>query len=182
MEKTCAQCGIQFHSRASRTKYCSQACYHKSKENPDARYHPQQRTCQVCGKEFTFKWQGTTAHKGLYCSRDCSSIGRKGQVPDQLGEKHWNWKGGRHLRKRDGYVVVQLRDENGARPWQLEHRLVMAEHLGRPLLPTETVHHINGDKADNRIENLEVWNSRHPRGQRVQDLVAFAKEILELYG
>lgn len=61
-------------------------------------------------------------------------------------------------------------------------RLVMEEMLGRKLLPNETVHHRNGDKLDDRPENLELWASRHPKGQRVSDLVAFAEEILELYG
>jgi len=62
-----------------------------------------------------------------------------------------------------------------------QHHLVMERHLGRLLLPGENVHHRNGDRSDNRIENLELWVSHQPSGQRVEDLLEWAHEIISRY-
>lgn len=82
----------------------------------------------------------------------------------------------------EGYVRVKMAHPRASRGWVLEHIPVMESLLGRPLLPGEEVHHINGQRGDNRPENLELWVVRQPKGQRPEDLVEWAREILILYG
>jgi hypothetical protein len=94
---------------------------------------------------------------------------------------------GRQLTKQ-GYVKLYVEDgdrrylRNPDSRYELEHVLVMSRSLRRPLLPEETVHHKNGERSDNRLDNLELWSSAHPPGQRVEDKVKWAREILSLYG
>lgn len=103
--------------------------------------------------------------------------------------RHSDPTGGKHLRRhgekmitRDGYVRVIAKGNPKAKSGRVaEHRLVMEKMLGRELLPTETIHHKNGVRHDNRPENLELWISSHPPGQRPKDMVAWAKQILEIY-
>lgn len=62
-----------------------------------------------------------------------------------------------------------------------EHVFVMSEYLCRPIKKGETIHHKNGIRDDNRIENLELWSTAQPYGQRVEDKITWCKEFLAAY-
>lgn len=79
------------------------------------------------------------------------------------------WRGGR-IRLGEGYVGIHVDKDDPLRVmatklgYCMEHRLVMARALGRPLHKHETVHHINGDRTDNRLENLQLRFTKHGKG------------------
>ena len=105
--------------------------------------------CEVCGLA---RWVSVTKHKPSHTvCRRCSRIGKK--------LKH---RDGSLYRRADGYLAVYVEKEDFyssmrmATGYVLEHRLIMAQHLGRCLQSWESVHHKNGIKDDNRIENLEL--------------------------
>lgn len=97
--------------------------------------------------------------------------------PVELLQAEW---GNARFMDYQGYWRVSVPDEfasmRDSRGRCFEHRLVMAQHLGRPLREFENVHHLNGDRGDNRIENLELWTVPQTCGQRPEDLARWVVE------
>lgn len=126
--------------------------------------------CRKCGIDFFTFWR-----LRKYCSRSCFGA-------DHKRESSSNWNGGKYSAS-NGYVYVRIADYTGGYKsgLVLEHRYVMEKHLGRQLLSNENIHHKNGDRSDNRIENLEMWVKPQPQGQRLFDKIHDAAKLSLLY-
>ena len=126
-------------------------------------------TCIIEGCPSNYVPQGS-----LYCSAHLQRKRGVTNLPMNAPVQRSNPNG--EYKNPNGYVLRW----DGTRSY-LVHRKVMSDYLGRPLRENENVHHINGVRDDNRLENLELWIRPQPAGQRMTDVVAWAEEILETY-
>lgn len=137
-------------------------------------------TCERCKKKFLTNINHRKAQR--FCTRQCGGKGRRREGLKGIAAS--NWQGGRLVER--GYVLLWSPDhpscEKKAKPYVFEHRLVMEKVLGRYLKDNEHVHHRDGQRSNNSESNLELWTTSHPYGQRVEDKVKWAREILKLYG
>ena len=112
---------------------------------------------------------------GKYCSLVCT--GKAASEANRGTGRGW------YIDKFGYRVMNPTRDDRGKQGYaQPEHRAVMEQHLGRKLKMHETVHHKDGDRQNNALDNLELWSTRHGKGQRVSDKIAFCIDFLKDYG
>jgi hypothetical protein len=135
---------------------------------------PLRGTEPLCSVITCDRWH----HAGGLCQTHYKRQLAIGHPDEERPIKEITGEGGISHGYRNVVVPPEQRHLVGGYSWVGEHRLVMALHLGRPLLPEEVVHHRNGNRLDNRIENLELWSTAHPKGQRVEDLLAYCIEML----
>ena len=123
-------------------------------------YDYSDRPCPACGKMFKpnrsqARGMAIGRQKLCYCSPACH---RKHIPVKQSGKNNPHYKGG--VSSSYGYVIVREKGRSPKQPYVGEHILVMEKIIGRRLLPEEVVHHENGNKADNRQENLRLMTRR----------------------
>ena len=165
--KPCRGCQKTFQPTANCHLYCEE-CKPHGKKTPRPRL-----VCAWCDQKFK-----SSGRKWTYYSRRFCSAQHKAEFLQQhqgINARRVNEHGYVEIRVGRGYPGAMT---NG---YMLEHRYLMEQHLGRSLLPHETVHHKHGQRADNRIEELELWSTSQPSGQRVEDKIAWAKWFLGQY-
>jgi len=180
MNIKCKICKKQFKVPKCREKiaiFCSHKCYWKSKKGKAPSNHfkkgnipwnkgKEKATCKICG--IIFNISPYRKNKAKYCSYKCYWKSKKGQrisseTEYKNREENRNWKGGKIKCRNRISILNPTHPFANSMGYILEHRLVAERYIGRYLLPTEIVHHIDFNSLNNNPNNLYIFksNSKH---------------------
>lgn len=198
MEVSCCICNKIHEKKKSlvlrnKNNYCSPECYSKKL------YDNLEVNCMICNKKYIKKM---SVVKNSYCSDKCRTKAYYIKYPEKMILKTENATIKARIKKgipldspmraqkgcgtidKNGYKIIKCHKHPNSRKKgdMFEHTFIMSEYLKRPLIKGERIHHKNGIRTDNRIENLELWNITQPSGQRVKDRLTYYKEFIEQYG
>jgi hypothetical protein len=193
----CAICERSFEKhdkdiKRSNGHYCSRECWNKKRaernilciqcnliiDTSTTRYS--KKYCKVC---YAARYK--EKYPESYNKHEKHKVRIKRNLPldhpplriNHVGQEGWFTANGYRKIYRKGHP--NSKDKNGS---ILEHVYVMSEFLGRPIQKHENIHHKNGIRYDNRIENLELWCRGQPGGQRVKDRIEYYVDFLQKYG
>lgn len=169
--KFCLECNKEFEdSKNKRKKFCSLVCQKKYLHRQERlSLIPKEVVCEHCGKKRTVKSQHSISNPSKYC-RSCSKV-----LSDNKGEKAFAWKGGNRIDSL-GYRKIHKPEHPFAdsTKYVREHLMVVSDAYGVEFVKANggAVHHIDGDKLNNKLENLFVCT--------VKQNADFNKELLEM--
>jgi hypothetical protein len=191
LNKTCPDCNVKFKKGG---KYCCNCARSRRLKERG------QQTCSKCCRKGLL-----IINIGLNLCTKCERIRKDIEIPGykenrmkvnrRFSRKYKGWndedldkppkeKSTGKWKNKEGYIILYKKGHPNSNKNDCiqEHTYVMSNYLNRPLMDRESVHHKNGIRDDNRIENLELWHRSQPSGQRVIDKITYAIEILEQYG
>ena len=160
----CQECGrkvvLRFACLKKDRKFCSNPCRMRGLHRGNIKLRSK-LTCSTCGKKFVVERGPHLEKIQKHCSKKC---GNEAGSKKRKGFLNGHWKGGVSSSTQEYAIVTHGPDAN-----RLIHRIVMEKHIGRRLLPTEIVHHINHNKLDNRIKNLTIMTRAEHASHHLKD-------------